>query len=73
MIYLRAEPATLISRLAGNMADRPSLTGADPLVEVEAVFARRDPDYLRIADEVVETDALTPEQVVDLLAGRIGG
>lgn len=69
LIYLRAEGATLRRRLAAtNLTQRPSLTGADPLVEIEVVFARRDPLYLEIADEVVQVDAMSEDQALDALA-----
>lgn len=64
IIYLSAPAETLRARLAGaNNADRPSLTGADPLVEVEAVLARRDPLYRELADDVVETEGRRPEEI----------
>jgi shikimate kinase len=69
VVYLSAEAGTLRTRLAAaDMADRPSLTGADPLAEIDAVFARRDPVYRELATEVLETDGLTVEAVVNRLA-----
>jgi shikimate kinase len=56
VVYLRAPAATLRARLEGKMGNRPSLTGADPLAEIDAVLAKRDPGYLAIADLVVNTD-----------------
>jgi len=65
LVYLRAEPPTLRSRLAAtDVATRPSLTGADPLVEIEVVFARRDPLYLEIADEVIAVDGRGEDDVL---------
>ena len=71
VVYLRAGAATLRGRLVGKVADRPSLTGADPLAEVEAVLAKRDPVYLQIADLVVNTDAMGMEQTMEAVAGLI--
>ncbi|GIK19174.1 MAG: shikimate kinase [Leptolyngbya sp. PLA2] len=78
IVYLRAAPATLRARLAGaDNADRPSLTGADPLAEIEAVHAARDPLYRELADAVVEVDGLneaaTLGAVVRSLPGPVGG
>jgi len=57
LVYLRASPETLRARLAAtDLASRPSLTGADVLAEIDAVFERRDPIYLALADEVIEVD-----------------
>lgn len=69
VIYLRASPAALRERLRGGMgANRPSLTGADPLAEIEEVFTRRDGPYRRIADRVIEVDELSEGAVLDRLA-----
>ena len=56
VVYLRCEPDELRARLdaVGVGPDRPSLTGADPRDEIEAVFVRRDPLYTDLADAIVE-------------------
>lgn len=79
VIYLRGTPATLRDRLARtDLAQRPGITGVDPLAEIEALFERRDPLYSTLADAVVEIDGLDAagaasalEQAArDALAGR---
>lgn len=73
LVYLRADASELRRRLAGaDNAHRPSITGADPLGEIEAVLARRDPVYLALASRVVEVAGLTPEHVAAEI-GRIAG
>jgi len=68
-IYLRADPATLRQRLAGaENSNRPSLTGADPLAEIDRVFTRRDPIYRELANWVIEVGGLTEQEVIELLA-----
>jgi len=53
--YLRSMPEELRERLRGKMdASRPSLTGKDPLVEIDDVFAARDPLYQRLATRMIE-------------------
>ncbi len=65
LIYLRAEARTLRDRLAAtDLATRPSLTGADPLVEIEVVHARRDPLYLEIADDVLQVDGMSEDEAL---------
>jgi shikimate kinase len=63
-IYLAAPASVLRERLAqaGVVADRPSLTGEDPLKEIAAVLAIRDPLYREAAEHVV--DAARPPLVV---------
>jgi shikimate kinase len=69
LVYLSAEPENLRARLASDdNTNRPSLTGADPLLEMEAVHAKRDPLYRRMADEVIDTDELSIEETVEALA-----
>ena len=55
VFYLRGDPETLRSRLAGSENDdnRPSLTGADAIEEIDEVFRSRDPLYRDLADEVI--------------------
>lgn len=58
VVYLRLLPAALRARLAGQgsagLANRPSLTGAPMLDEIERVFEARDALYQRLATRVVE-------------------
>lgn len=58
LIYLRCTPAELRRRLditGGPDANRPSLTGRDPLDEITEVFNARDPLYTRLATRVLES------------------
>lgn len=69
VVYLRASPTTLRVRLRDAMgANRPSLTGGDPLAEIEDVFARRDGPYRRIADRVIEVDGMSEAAAAEALA-----
>lgn len=73
LVYLRATPATLRARLAGtNLDQRPSLTGAGVVDEVEVVFHQRDALYCELATLRLDTDAMTLAQaevaLVELLA-----
>jgi shikimate kinase len=68
LVYLRATPHTLRERLtSSDLATRPSLTGADVLAEIDAVFERRDPIYLALADQVIDVDAMGEAQVLGRL------
>lgn len=68
VLYLRGSPATLRSRLERtDMTSRPSLTGADPLAEIQTVFERRDPLYSDLADGIVEIDGKSAELVLEEL------
>lgn len=66
MVYLHAEPRELRARLArADNAQRPPLTSAGLLAEIEAVYAVRDPVYRQLADAVVDVSALDAQGVAD--------
>lgn len=69
LIYLRASAAQLRDHLhAGGLGDhRPSLTGKDPLQEIDDVLRRRDPLYSDLASVVLEVGELSLESVVDAI------
>ncbi len=70
IIYLRSSAEDLRARLAasGPGAHRPSLTGANPLDEIESVLAARDPLYREVATDVLEVAGTRPEQCIQRLA-----
>jgi shikimate kinase len=72
VVYLRADAPVLRERLAGKMAGRPSLTGGDPLGEIEAVLAVRDPVYCALADQVIDVGELNEDESLALLVGILG-
>lgn len=64
VFYLRASAATLRKRLErADNTDRPSLTGADPLDEIEAVLSQRDGLYRSLASRTIDTEGRTPEDI----------
>jgi len=72
LVYLRAQPATLRARLARDDPDRPSLTGADALDEMDAVSAARDPGYRELATAILETDEMKPDEILDAIVRLTG-
>jgi shikimate kinase len=70
VVYLRCAPDELRRRLemTGVGADRPSLTGADPIEEITSVYAQRDPVYVSIADHVIEGISTLDEGLARLRA-----
>lgn len=72
IVYLSAPPAVLRARLAAaSMTDRPSLTGASPLDEIEAVYARRDPIYRGLATHIVDA-SMQVDAIAAHIARRLG-
>jgi shikimate kinase len=66
VVYLRCDLATLESRLRASLAqdaNRPSVTGADPVRELGELLRAREPMYRAIADVEVDGDRGTVEEV----------
>ena len=73
MFWLRATPATIVSRIGGDN-NRPSLTGTKSFTEeVEEVLVRRRPLYERLAHTAIDTDGRTPEDLADTIARHFRG
>lgn len=72
VVYLAAPAATLRERLRhGGVSERPSLTGADPISEIDSVLADRDPLYRQLAGDVLDTSGKTIDAVVEELAALL--
>ena len=74
LIWLTAEPAAIQARLAQDQprdANRPSLTGADTVQEVEAVLQERAPLYQAAAQMSVDTTHRSVSQVVKLVLAAL--
>ena len=70
IIWLTADPDTIQKRLAQDRAtadNRPSLTGADTLREVERVLKEREPLYRQAAQITIDTS----HQSIDTTANQI--
>jgi shikimate kinase len=61
VIWLRARPATLAARV-GDGVGRPLLDG-DPGAALRALDAVRRPLYAEVADETIDVDDLSPDEV----------
>lgn len=72
-IYLFAAPDVLRQRLRHAGVARPSLTGADPLLEIEAVLAQREPIYRAASDGQLDTSASTFSNSVEGLTALVQG
>jgi 3-dehydroquinate synthase len=66
VIYLRASPETLWQRLQ-HATDRPLLRTESPYETLQVIAQAREPLYQE-ADWVIETDALSPEEVAEAIA-----
>ncbi|MHB1350219.1 MAG: shikimate kinase [Desulfobulbus sp.] len=67
VIWLRASTVTIRQRMERDCetaSQRPSLTGCDPLAEIESVLAAREPLYRAGSDVNIDTDGRSPEEIV---------
>ncbi len=62
VVYLRTGLETLLKRLEGD-ASRPLLSG-DRKERLTKLYEERTPIYERVADLIIDTDGLTPEEVL---------
>lgn len=71
VIWLTAPADVIRARLAADpltAARRPALAGADPLAEVEAALAAREPLYREVADAAFDTAAEPAEVAAAIVA-----
>ena len=63
-VWLRAEPEVLCARMRADSTTRPPLietrTGADPLLEIEALLERRESWYRALATVAIDANAGSP-------------
>ncbi|MFO7785977.1 MAG: shikimate kinase [Desulfatiglandales bacterium] len=70
IVWLKATEETLKKRMgrdSGNGDSRPSLHGIGPAEEIRRVLRERTPHYCHAGDLSVETDALSPFEVTELI------
>ncbi len=67
IFWLKARVETIVARIQGG-TERPALTAGKTFTEeVEEVLERRIPKYRDAANFEIETDQLTPEQIVGIV------
>lgn len=64
MIYLRATPTTVLSRMAGGRMRRPLLEGPDPLEKVIQLLESRRLLY-EAADLVIDTEVIDKTELIE--------
>lgn len=73
-VWLTADAGTLARRMRSEESgsgQRPTLTGAGTLEEVERVLAERTPVYRAVADLAVDTAGKSPEDIARAVAGAM--
>lgn len=71
VVYLEAEPQTVLKRLQGDTT-RPLLQGGDVKNRVEDMIKRRGPIYREAAELVVDVNGRSVDEIVGELEERMG-
>ncbi len=73
-IWLKADSTTIRARMKEDQKtdiNRPALTDANPIDEIEHVLKLREPLYDKYADFIVNTDNLSEQQVCNIILKKI--
>jgi shikimate kinase len=71
LIWLQASVPVIVRRIQGD-TQRPSLTSGKSFIdEVAEVLERRIPRYAAAAHHVIDTDALTPEEIAERILALV--
>jgi shikimate kinase len=73
-VWLRADARVLALRMGkeqNGVAQRPTLTGAGTLAEIEEVLAKRLPVYGDVAEVIVDTAGKDPAGIAAEIAGQL--
>ena len=71
LVYLKAGEEEILKRMDG-LSDRPLLNVDDRLGEIKRLLKKREPRYNEVADIVVDTSGLSPEEVTKEVMVAIG-
>ncbi len=71
VVYLKASPKTVFERLKDDDS-RPLLKTANPMERIRALQDKRNAIYESVADLVVDTDDLTPDEIADQIIDKLG-
>lgn len=70
VVWLKADAGILMERMGGDQRSgkvRPSLTGEDPIDEIERLLDIRNPFYERAGKFTIDSGLLPIQEVVDLI------
>lgn len=69
VIYMKTQPQTVLKRLEGDTT-RPLLQGDDKEQKVVELLSKRNPIYESVADYIIQTDELSPEEIVEVIINK---
>ena len=69
IVYLKAKQDTILKRLEGDTS-RPLLAG-NKAERLTQLFEKRAPVYESVADIIVDTDGLTPQEIIEEIFAKL--
>ncbi len=70
IIYLKSRPEMLHKRTAGDKR-RPLLQGQNRLEQIKKILSEREPIYISMADEIIDTDKISIKQIIQKIINLI--
>ena len=70
IIYLKSRPEMLDKRTAGDKR-RPLLQGQNRLEQIKKILSEREPIYISMADEIIDTDKISIKQIIQKIINLI--
>lgn len=70
IIYLKSSPEMLCKRTAGDKR-RPLLQGENRLEQIRKILNEREPAYIDLADEIIDSEKLTIKQIIQKILNQI--
>lgn len=71
-VWLRVSATELARRMRADPTIRPSLTGGDPVEEIETVLARREPLYAEVAAITIDGRGLGVDEIAARALSELG-
>jgi len=70
IIYLKSTPEKLFKRMADDKR-RPLLQSEDRLDKIKKILVEREPVYLAMANEIIDTDKINIKQIIQKILNLI--
>ena len=70
IIYLKSSPEMLCKRTADDKR-RPLLQGENRLEQITKILNEREPDYIAMADEIIDSEKLSIKQIIQKILKQI--
>ena len=70
IIYLKSSPEILFKRTADDK-NRPLLQTDNRLIQIRKILAEREPIYIEMADEIIDSEKKSSKQIIQKILEQI--